>query len=34
MMATQKQMDEALARLIVKLSRPETLAVLIRMKDK
>jgi hypothetical protein len=34
MMATQKQMDEALARLIVKLSQPETLAVLIRMKDR
>ena len=34
MMATQKQMDEALARLIAKLSQPETLAVLIRLKDR
>jgi hypothetical protein len=34
MMATQKQMDQALARLIAKLSKPETLAVLQRMKDR
>lgn len=34
MMATQKQMDQALVRLIAKLSQPETLAVLQRMKDK
>jgi hypothetical protein len=34
MMATQQQMDQALARLKAKLSQPDTLAVLKRMKDR